>query len=466
MDSSRLVAALPLFLVAMAAPACDPEVQPHGDGGQGGEGGGGEIVCEAVARAASSEGCLTAECSVVLDTDVLCDDLEFGEPGVRVAPAANATWLATASSDATIVYRIEQDGAERVDEGLPPEYARNTYSIATDASGRLHLGVDATRAGNDYVGGAEHAVFDGTAWTRTLVHDRDDKYVSMINLEIGADDRASLWISDDAPETCVIAQQTAEGTFTTESAPTVTDGGGGRWFSLGVDAQGIAFDVRSEGLIALIDGDERVVGSTGTSYDYRVTHAPAPFDGALGPTYAALLVQPTGLTVVWPEGDETWGEVAVPGSREPVATCPFPDDDACTGSCVETSVGVEAPSFAIARTSDGMFWVAFVETTFDVDYDFEEECEEEAGCFCSAIPQEDRSTFTLRLFKVDPTTSTVEAVYASPIPRLLGRFTDLFSQPRSLDLRGYGTSLAIGMRLADPSPAAPAVRVMRIETAP
>lgn len=464
MACPRHLTALPLFLVAMAAVACEVELRPDGEGGQGGEGG--EIVCEAVSRAPSSDGCLTAECAVVLDTDVLCDDLEFGEPGVRVAPAANATWLATASSEATIIYRVDQDGAERVDEGLPREYARNTYSIATDATGRLHVGVDATRAGNDYVGGAEHAVFDGTAWTRTLVHDRDDKYVSMINLEIGADDRASLWISDDAPETCVIAQETAEGSFTTESAPTVSDGGGGRWFSLGVDEQVIAFDVRSEGLIASIDGDERVVGSTGTSYDYRITHAPAPFEDALGPTYAALLVQPTGLTVVWPEGDETWGEVAVPGSAEPVATCPFPDDDACTGSCVETSVGVEAPSFAIARTSDGNLWVAFVETTFDVDYDFEEECEEEAGCWCSAIPKEDRSTFMLRLVKVDPSTGAAEPVYAAPIPRLLGRFTDLFSQPRSLDLRGYGTSLALGMRLRGVSNEEPIVRLLRLETAP
>lgn len=478
--------------------ACDSEVNPEGGGGEGGEGGqggdgasggeggqggegaaggqGGEggtggvgpITCEAT-QGDVEDGCLVAGCAVVVDTDFTCDDFEVAAPGVRVAATEEATFLVTATSNAAVVYRVIGGEASRIDDGLPSSYVRSTFSAATDSEGNLHLGVDATIPGVDYDGGAEHAVFDGVSWSRSVVHDREDKYVPMLNLEIGAGDLASLWISDDAPDTCVIAQEDEGGAITTVNAPTLQGAYGRRWFSLATDERVVAFDMRDDVLRTLIDGQETSLGGASVAAEYLVAHAPAPFEGAAGPAYAALLARQQGLSVVWPDGAGGWDEAVVPGSGRPTLSCPdLSDGPECTGDCVETSTRVERDSFAIGRTTDGKLWVAFVSSAYDIALHYEEDCQEEIGCFCNKIVDDDQSTYTLHLVSIDPESGTAEEVYRGSTERLGvdDLFLGSYSYPRALDVRGYGTSLAIGVRTAGASFGEAAVRLLRIETGP
>src|SRR5688572_6000935 len=108
-----------LFLLLSAAGlfACSSS-HSHGAGGAGGAGGGGgggggtqPGTCTWTTKTSNAT-CPIGPCPIMLDEELTCSDTEFGAHRVRVAPAPDATWLATASSRERHVYRLANGARE------------------------------------------------------------------------------------------------------------------------------------------------------------------------------------------------------------------------------------------------------------------------------------------------------------------------------------------------------------------
>src|SRR5262249_32060729 len=84
----------------------------------------------------SNAACPSGPCPIVLDEELTCDDANLAWRGLRVAPAPDATWLATPSSGDRLVYRITATGEERQD-GVPQDFAGREISLAMGPDGAV-----------------------------------------------------------------------------------------------------------------------------------------------------------------------------------------------------------------------------------------------------------------------------------------------------------------------------------------
>jgi hypothetical protein len=164
----------------------------------------------------------------------------------------------------------------------------------------------------------------------------------------------------------------------------------------------------------------------------------------------------------WETAAET--EVTVPGTKAPAPTCVTPTDSAlCKDTCNETASGVEKHAFALGWTEDGVGFLAYVVTQLDqtISYGLQGEIS-----FCVGNVTSDRSTATLHLVRIPVDGSAAEEVLSMPIDRPGARDAfdpgDGFSDPRFVDVRGFGKDLAIGVRTGW-SNDAHAIRVLRID---
>jgi hypothetical protein len=484
-----------LATLAVTATACSSSVETAGTGGHGGGagdggagdgggnggsgGGGGPVVCSSRVMDHAAA-CPTSPCAITEDVEITCDDWEYTAPGLRVAPAPDAVWLATASDRERLIYRIAGGSAVRTEQGLPLSYARRIFTLALGKDGAPHLATDATEIDGStspigYPGGAEHAVFANGAWTTSLIYDRPDKYVPVVDLEIGADGAPRVWVVGDAPDTDLLATPAPSGSWSTVQAAAPAGGGGWRRFTLTADDRPAALDFSSASndsawqLRTLIDGVEAPIGDPVASYfpnSYAVTHAVAPAGAAAaGPSLAVAIQHDDALHVAWPTSP-TYAELALGGSNVPVPVCNGSYNNGCPGPCHETSAGIEPDAFAIARTADGTIWVAFVRTQFDRQIHYEESCSPEPGCFCSATIDQENTTATLHLFRVATATATATEVLTMPVAPLqsFNLFSDLWTPVRWVDLRGFGSDLAIGVRTRTDVELASAAHVLRVDT--
>jgi hypothetical protein len=480
------------FITSLAS--CGDEVEPMGAGGHagatgtggegaaggggaGGSGGDAPVVCTSQVMHHPSA-CPAEPCAITEDVEIACDDWEYAAPGLRVGPAPDATWLMTTSDRERFAFRVAGGEATRGDDGLPETYARQILSFALDSGGQPHLAVDVTGfdSAGHYPGGAEHAALADGAWSTSLVYDREDKGVPVIDLEIGPGDTPYVWIVSDAPGAVVLATPVDEGQWSAEPAATPDTGGGWRRFTLTASGEPVAFDF--EEIVAgsawqlrtVIAGKEASLGAVVDDWSpggYAVTHAISPATAApAGPPLAVAVMHDDGLHVAWPV-ELGFTELVVDDSERLTPSCDASWDNGCPGPCHDAASGLERDAYAIARTADGVVWVAFVRTALNLDLRFEEHCDPEPGCYCEAIVDDDQTTATLHLVRIDTAAPSVAEVLSTSIAPLqtFNLFSDLWTPVRLVDLRGHGSDLAIGVRTRTAGdPLGAAVRVLRLDT--
>ncbi len=413
-------------------------------------------------------------CAIVEDVRITCNATEFGDPGLRVAPSPDATLLVTAASTSAWLMELDAQGLILARE-LPDALDRAVISLALDPEGMPHLAADSTKP-PDYAGGLVFVSPSADAYDIKTIFDRPDKYIPLFDMEYDADGRAHVWFSADPPDDRTESIRAIDGTWTERDAP-VPGTSGWQRYTVTAGGASVGFDfVEQSGqwfLVALSEGATQRIGNAfGPSYPGGHVHVapPAlPSAGALEPAYVLVKQHDDGARVAWPtaEGSE---EVPIPSTGPVQYTCVVETDGQpgqCPASCEESGVGVEERMVGTARTPDGRVWVAWMVTYLDRTLTYEESCNDEVGCWCNAFIERDDSHGELVLAEIDVESLGVREVFrvADTDPRLEGLFLDYRESPRPLDIRAFGTDLAVGARVRDTDAASPpAIRVLRVDT--
>lgn len=439
-----------------------------GHGGHGGTGGTVEVQCTWATKTNNAT-CKAGACPITLDEELHCGDLEFGAPGLRVAPAPDATWLVTSSSNDRQVYRLAGGSAERHDE-LPAELARTTIALALANDGTVHLASDNTQT-PDYEGGVVHASNVGGTFKTSKVFDNPNKFSPVVDMEMSSDGQPLVWVVTDAPSAYSLFTPTQPEGWSMAAAP-VPEAGAWNRFTRGSDGSlvSLAFKSLANGgsqLHALVNGADRSIGKPSLDFstpDMVVAAAPGPKSPS-DRIFTVALAYEDGIHVFGEAASGPAVEKVIPNVSAPVPTCTPPDPSMCTGAtCHETSVGMEDRAFALAWTDEGVAYLAYVITTHDqqIGYSLQGDPGVED---CWGNVESDSSKGTLHLVRVRFDDSAPEEVLTMPIERPAGvdAFSDFNSSVRFLDARAFGSELAIGLRtgwVTEPH----AVRVLRIDT--
>lgn len=411
-------------------------------------------------------------CPILFDARVTCDAYAFGDPGLRVAPAANSTVLVTSSDESAWMMHLRDDGMDA--QILPEVMSRKTIHLALDAEGTPVLAADTTQA-LGFEGGVTVLLGEGPDFETEDVYE-GDVFAPVFNTEMGSDGRLHVWFSSDPPEGRTESIRDANGEWTSRNAP-VPGTSGWQMFTVDSDGESVGFDF-VEGAagtwsLAALSG-----GATQTMSDFypdypgaRVSVAPPPMPPleVEGPAYVTLVEHDDGLRVSWPT-DDGFEEWPLEGTAPIAPTCVVEADDdgnCFPKSCTEVGTGVEPIWSAIARTSDGRVWAAWMRTNLDLDLTFTASCDPEVGCFCNSDVTRDDSWGELVLAEVDLETRELREAFVlrDANPHGFGLFSSEDSA-RALDLRAWGSELAIGTRVRDEGIFDPgAIRVLRVDTA-
>lgn len=444
-----------------------------GSGGAGGDGGSGgmPITCTWTKKTSNAT-CPNGACPIVLDEQLICDDWEFAAPGVRVAPAPDGTWLVTASSNERYVYRLTGSADEKQD-GLPQPFMRTPMVLALDTKGAPQIVADTT-LGPDYVGGINHAKLENGSFALSTVHDRPDKYVPVIDFEVGPDDVPHVWFVDDAPSSFGHAIPDGKGGWKVDPLPPTYD-----HFTLASDGSIVALAAQGDinnGIYQLhvqMNGVDTPVGKSFPTFGFSLpqvaiaaTPMPMPIAGL---KFAAALAAADGLHVIREASAAGVKEDVIAAAKQGTPVCKTPIDNAlCVGTCKETMVEMEPRAFAVGWTNDGTVWLGYIETTYDQTIAYSLQGDPGAE-FCVGNVDSDSSKGTLHLYRFAIDGSAPQEVLTMPIERpgggdsFGGSFGDYYGSGRSVDVRGFGKDLAIGVRTGFRS-AEKAVRVLRLDT--
>lgn len=415
------------------------------------------------------------DCPIVADVRITCDANAFGDPGLRVAPGAESTWLVTASDASAWLMSIEADGLASADR-LPEETARSTISLALDLDGAPVMVADTTDASDDYAGGVTVVTGSEGNYELDLVFD-GDVYSSVFDMEIDAGGQPHVWASTDPPDGRSEFVQEADGSWTERDAPVPGTSG---WQRFTVTPQGVpvGFDFDDQGgnwqLMALSEGEAEPVGTmTWPDYPGAYVHIAAPVLPSLvadAPDYVVLAEDVEGYRLAW-QSDAGGMDVLLEDTAAFQRTCVFEGDGSpgsCPAACEEQGSGVESPMAAVTRTSDGRVWAAWMWTQLDQSLSVTETCDKEIGCYCNSTVEREDSYGELVLAEVDLETLEVREVFRlrDQNPHTWGLFSGLRESPRALDMRAFGSDLAVGARVRDEGGFDPAaMRVLRVDTA-
>jgi hypothetical protein len=366
-----------LFGASLAVPACSSRItKSSGPVGSGGDGGtGGRPVACTWSHLAPTATCLTGTCPVTLDEVLTCDDTNVGTPGVRVAPAADATWLVTASDNDRLVYRISAAGEER-QEAIPKDFARTTMSLAVAPDGTAYIGANATTivpntSPAQFTGGATLGTYANGAWTTSLIDHDPTRNSPVTGVDIGANGQPLLWFKGTGPTGYFVASPSGASWSIADAAVPVSEGDGSeQQFARASDGSivGLAYAVTttSSQLRALVGGTVVALGSPIDSIALPTfAYASGPSPSGAGPLFAVAVPHMDRIEVVAEFSNDVETSVAIPGAARPILTCLFPAADHCSGSCHETASGVEGGMFGLGWTDDGVAWLAYVVTHFD-----------------------------------------------------------------------------------------------------
>jgi hypothetical protein len=411
-------------------------------------------------------------CAIDIDLEIRCADGEFAAPGLRVAGGSDSAWLVTASSTDAMLFSLAADGATRNDV-LPIGWIRETILLALGAAGDLHLMAQVMVYDPEF-GSAMLHVAEAADWAASTVFETS-KGLPPLDLEVDLAGAPHLWFVGDAPDGNFEA--VADGDQWTVGdvvAPAMTE-----WQHFGLTTEGatVATGFLSKGnggmwqLQTRIDGVEAKLGSAvfaSYPYPYRLATAPRPTVPAASPSVAAAIQHTGSLRVAWPLPPATYAELQVPDTAVLEPSCFGQWDRGCPGPCQETATGVEDAAFAFARAPDGRGWLAYVTTQLDVQFSYEEDCEdrEDIGCYCRSNIDSESTSGVLHLLRVDLELATATEVLTLPVraPALSDMFSGWSDTPRAVDLYAHGTTLTLGLRTQDSTFGERAVRALRIDT--
>ncbi len=424
--------------------------------------------------------CPTSPCPIVEDVSVTCADGRFAQPGLRVAPAPGATWLITASANDRYAFAIH-DGQGIQQPGLPLYFANTTLSLALSLGGEPSVATDPwwsmTEAG--IASGTQYEALGPDGWVGWLAQSPGAPG-PLAGFQVGADGIPDLWIGGDT------FQQVTEvgGASAFADAPLPAGDIAFPHFTLARDGEPVSLQFtspdagQSPQLHALLGGIDRPVGAalTGASEaPYSVADFPSP-SPATGALTAVALQGADGIHVAWLDAQGS-AETVIPSTPALVQACPsiaLGNDGACpSGLCHETATGLiphwnmygDLRSFALAWTSDGVAWLAYVRTQVDAeDHYVLGGNGEEVGC----TPTADSSSVStvLHVVRVSLDGSPpvdVLSLSISPVSEdYPGNSVDA-GLARYFDAQASGTDLAIAFRSVDASDVG-TVRVLRIDT--
>jgi len=408
-------------------------------------------------------------CAIDLDLEIRCADHEFAAPGLRVAGGPDRAWLVTASSSDAMLFALTPAAATRLDV-LPAGWIRETILLALGTAGDLHLMAQVLTYNPDFGSTMLH-VAEAADWAASTVF-KTNKGLPPLDLEVDLAGAPHLWFVGDAPDGNFEAVADGDQWQVGDAPPpAATD-----WhhFGLTTDGATVATGFRSKGnggvwqLQTRVDGVEAALGSAVFAdfpYHYRLAPAPRPTVPAAGPALAAAIQHTASLRVAWPL-PPTYGELLAPDTALLKPTCGDEWDNGCPAPCHETAAGLEEAAFAFARTPDGRGWLAHVTTQLDVQLSFEEECDEEIGCYCRRNIDSEASRGVLHLLRVDFELATATEVLTLPVgaPALSDLFSGWSDTPRAIDLYAHGTTLTLGLRTQDVTFGERAIRALRIDT--
>jgi hypothetical protein len=415
-------------------------------------------------------------CPIVADVRVTCDAYAFGDPGLRVAPSPESTWLVTTSDNHAWMMELQAEGLVAVNV-LPQDITRTTMSLALDLDGAPHVAADATQfqGPNDFEGGVVFVSGTAAPYDVELVYD-GEVYGPVFDMEVDLAGRAHVWFSSDPPDGRAEAIRELDGSWSQRDAP-VPGVSGWQRYTVTPSGSSVGFDFVEGGaeyqLAALVDGQLRTLGGGfGPSYPGSYVHVAPPPQPELqtpGPDYVVLVEHAEGYRVVWPttEGSQ---EVPLTETAPLQPTCVVNGGGGpgnCPATCEETGAGVQDRMAAIARTSDGRVWVAWMWTELDQTLSYTETCDPEVGCYCNFdIDREDsRGEIVLAQLNLETLAVTEVLRVADTNPHLWGLFSDDRESPRTLDMRTFGNDLALGARVRDTEAYEPAaIRTLRIDT--
>jgi hypothetical protein len=174
-------------------------------------------------------------------------------------------------------------------------------------------------------------------------------------------------------------------------------------------------------------------------------------------------------------------EIDVAGAAPPTFVCPYVgsfDETPCVGTCHEGGSGpYPQHSYALAWTADGTAWLAYVVTRLDQDYTFLYDTTDARDPRCRLALMTDSSTATLHLARVRLDGSPPDDVLTVPIDPPSDFVGGELWTPdgggcvdiRNVDVRGFGTDLAVGVHTErfdqyDATSPTSSIRVLRIDT--
>jgi hypothetical protein len=404
--------------------------------------------------------CDPALCTVVGDWDVL-------ESGVhsfhrfRVATSADITYLTLSSFDGRVdrnrLVALDTGGEREVDQGLVPRMS--APFLAVDADGSPHvLGQVAQPKGSGMRAPLVEGTLAGAAWSELTVEDAFRTF----GFELGPADRSFVHL-EDTTGTMVLATQ--EGDGAPERAP-LPDGVVG---SLALDTNGEPFFVSADAAgLSVFDptGGALLTQPFSEAPAIVPVTAPAGQPPAItrgGSELALALLLGDGLHVVLADraGQSTL-DLPIPSSALPAFPCPSTPPEssnaACGEQCAPTcsfsgsglapasrGAGGTSKAFALARTSDGALWLAYVISALELDYTYTMQSGEGGCVFCRANGGVGTQTSVLHVARIAPDGSSWSEAMTVPVEGFVQPSHAGQAEVWAVGARAFGQRVAVAV---------------------
>jgi hypothetical protein len=390
-----------------ASPDADPPVE-------------GAPVCATQLGAHESARCSGGPCPFTTDVILACDR-EFTQLGLRVATLDDEANLLSSSDERAILLSAGSSGASF--ESLPVASLRQTALLVRDAGDRLYVALAVRHVEGGSEDGAIVLRRDPSEWTPISINVSEPGAPHLVfDLEsVGNEvhywhDGGLDWLSHSS-----YAIPNAQ-TFGGIAYPITP----GSWMHWTIDHGGaivsLSFEEQSDGWqlgarrpdpdgVELLGIDSAIGDPVATCepLGYRPVPPTVPeVPLATVPSYAVVIQQLDGLHIAWPENAEPHAELTVPGT-------------ALAGR--ECTSGLAIDGFAAAQTGDGRLWLAWVEVR---------PCDELDTLRLASFEFETRTLTEQLVLDIDP---------LAPIVRALEP-----ANARPIDLRAWGSRLAVGLR--------------------
>jgi hypothetical protein len=350
-------------------------------------------------------------------------------------------------------------------------------SLAVAPDGTAYVGANAitfmpSASSVQVTGGPTLGTYANGEWTTSVIDHDPTKNAPVTGVDIGANGEPLLWFRGTGPTGYSVASPSgASWSIADAAVPVAEYDGSNQKFARASDGSivGLAYALTtsSRQLRALVGGTVVAVGSP-VDFPAAPTfaYATGPSPSGAGPLFAVAVPHMDRIEVVAQFPNDIATSVSIPGGAGPSKTCPFPSVAQCSGSCHETSSGVEAGMFGLGWTDDGVAWLAYVVTHFDQKLAWSAQGDPGAPPEACGASITDASTGTLHIVRVSFDGSAPEEVLSIPVdrPETGEAWSADWEDPRVIDVRGVGKDLAIGIHTGWSGWIDPAVRVLRIDT--